>query len=212
MCCKRSNLPSSAAKSHRRPDREGNSGRANCEEIGVSMNAINVITIVISLCAIALTAYGLYATRRHNRLSVTPHLADYNNKSITNEGLIISYDISNNGIGPAKIKSFVLFREEKPFPRGNDDYVDSFVRAHLGNRLKYEVRHSFNFGNYDSLKAGDTRNVLNIFFPGAKSEDRGKILEMFGGIGLRIEYESFYGEKFVLERKSDSKLMDASSR
>lgn len=178
----------------------------------MSMNIFNVITIGISLCAIALTIYGLYATRRHNRLWVTPHLADYTNNSTTNEGLIIFYDISNNGIGPAKIKSFVLFREGKPFPRGKDDYVDSFIRAHLGNRLKYDIRHSFNFGDDDSLKAGDTRHVLNIFFPGAKSEDRGKILEMFGGIGLRIEYESFYGEKFVLERKNDDKLMDAPSR
>lgn len=103
------------------------------------MNATNIVTVVISLCAIALTSYGLYATRRHNRLSVTPHLTDYTNRLITNEGLILSYDISNNGIGPAKIKSFVLFREGKPYPRGKGDYVESFVREHLGNRLKYDV-------------------------------------------------------------------------
>lgn len=176
------------------------------------MNAVNIITIVISLCAVALTAYGLYATRRHNRLSVTPHLADYTNKSATNEGLVISYEVSNNGIGPAKIKTFALFREGKQFPKGKDDYVDSFVRAHLGNRLKYDIRHSFNFGEDDSLKAGDTRHILNIFFPGAKSEDREKILGMFEGIAIRIEYESFYGEKFVLERKNENKLIDAPSR
>lgn len=175
----------------------------------MSINGINLIGIVISLCAIALTVYGLYATRRHNRLSVTPQLADYTNKLTTNEGLILSYDISNNGIGPARIRNFVLFREGKPFPRGKDDYVETFIRAHLGDRLKYNIRHSFNFGEDDSLKVGDTRRMLEIFFPGAKIEDREKILGMFEGISLRIEYESFYGKKFVLDRKNDKKLMDA---
>jgi len=164
---------------------------------------------ITSVCAILLSLYALVSTRRHNRLSVNPHLADYTNKLTTNEGLTLTYEISNNGIGPARIKSFVLFREGKPFPKEKDDYVESFVREHLGNRLKYDIRHSFNFGKDDSLKAGDMRHILEIFFPGAKLENREQILGMFEGIGLRIEYESFYGQKFVLDRRNENKLKNS---
>lgn len=168
---------------------------------------------VTSVCAILLSLYALVSTRRHNRLSVTPHLADYTNKLTTNEGLTLTYDISNNGIGPARIKSFVLFRDGKAFPKkGEGDYVESFVREHLGKKLNYEIAHNFNFGEDDSLKAGDTRRMVQIFFPRAKPEDREKILALFDGIGIRIEYESFYGQKFVFDRRKETKREDSLSK
>lgn len=176
------------------------------------MSTMNIITIVAPICVVALTAYGLYAKRRQNRLSVTPHLADYTNTSTTNEGMFLSYDLSNNGVGLARIRSFVLSHHGKPFPKGKYDYVETFVRAHLGTEPKYDVRHTFNFGEDDSLKPGDTRNMLTMLFLGAKRQDRETILRMFEGIGIRIEYESLYGEKFILERKNEDKLMDAPSR
>jgi hypothetical protein len=162
---------------------------------------------VTSVCALVVSVASLWATRRHQRLSVTPHLADYTNKLTANEGLTLTYEISNNGIGPARIRSFVLFRDGKAFPKKKeDDYVEKFVHEHLGKKLNYQITHNFNFGEDDSLKAGDTRRMVQIFFPGAKSEDRKMILELFNGIGIRIEYESFYGQKFVFDRKTESKL------
>jgi hypothetical protein len=53
------------------------------------------------------------------------------------------------------------------------------------------------------------RHILEIFFPGAKLENREQILGMFEGIGLRIEYESFYGQKFVLDRRNENKLKNS---
>ncbi|HTX22680.1 MAG TPA: hypothetical protein VMD27_12605 [Candidatus Aquilonibacter sp.] len=162
---------------------------------------------VTSVCALVVSVASLWATRRHQRLSVTPHLADYTHKLTANEGLTLTYDISNNGIGPARIKSFVLFRDGKAFPkRKEDDYVETFVREHLGKKLNYKITYNFNFGEDDSLKAGDTHRMVQIFFPGAKSEDREKILALFEGIGMRIEYESFYGQKFIFDRKAETKL------
>src|SRR5690348_600598 len=136
----------------------------NCKETGMSMSAMNCIAIVTPICIVALTAYGLYCKRRQNKLSVTPHLADYTNTLITNEGLVLSYNVSNNGIGPARIRSFVLFHDEQQFPKGKYDYVETFVRAHLGTEPKYDIRYTFNFGEDDSLKPGDTRNVLTMLF------------------------------------------------
>jgi hypothetical protein len=166
------------------------------------MTTSNIISLLIALCAILLTAYGLHATRRHNRLSVTPHLNGCSNILTTDEGLTFSYEIGNNGIGPARIKKFLLFQDGKLFPKGNDDYVESLIREHLGDRLNYQIRHNFNFGKDASLKAGDTCRIVEIFFPGAKSQDKEKILKIFVGMDLRIEYESFYGQKFVFDTEN----------
>ena len=162
---------------------------------------------ITSVCALVVSVASLWATRRHQRLSVTPHLADYTNKLTTNEGLTLTYEISNNGIGPARIRSFVLFRDGKAFPKKKEgDYVETFVHEQLGKKLNYQITHSFNFGEDDSLKAGDTRRMVQIFFSGAKQEDREKILSLFDGIGIRIEYESFYGQRLVFDRKSETKF------
>ncbi len=138
---------------------------------------------------------------RHNKLSVTPHLSGCSNKETTNEGSVFSYEVSNNGIGPAKIKSFVLFRDGKPFPKGKGDYVEELIREHLGNQLNYQIIHNFNYGKDVSMKVGDTRCILKIFFPGAKQDDQEKILKNFEALRLRIEYESFYGEKFIFDSR-----------
>jgi hypothetical protein len=165
------------------------------------MTNSNIITLVISFCAILLTAYGLYATRRHNRLSVTPHLSGCTNKDFTDEGFLFSYGISNNGIGPAKIKKFILFRHGKVFPKGKDDHVGALIREHLGDQMNYQIVHQFNFGKDVSMKAGDTRCIVKIFFPGAKQNDQENILKNLEGLEARIEYESFYGKKDFLDTR-----------
>lgn len=168
------------------------------------MNPANAISLSIALCALILTGYGLFATRRHNRLSVTPHLSGYSNTLTTNEGLVFSYDISNNGIGPARIKRFTLFKQGKPFPSGNGDYVESLIREHFGDQFKYQITYSFNFGTDASFKSGDTRRIIEILFPAVKSQDKEKVFKIFEGLDLCIEYESLYGQKFIF--RADNKM------
>jgi hypothetical protein len=172
------------------------------------MTVSNTISLIVSASAILLTFYGLYATRRHNRLSVTPHLSGCRNNDITNEGFLFSYDISNNGIGPAKIKKFNLFRHGKIFPKGNVDYVEALICEHLGNRLNRQILHQFNFGNDVSMKAGETRCIVKILFPGAKRNDQENILKELDGLDALIEYESFYGQKFVFDTRDKTSLPD----
>jgi hypothetical protein len=159
----------------------------------------------ISICAITLTVCGLYATMRHNMLSVTPHLDGCHNKDMTPEGFLFSYDISNNGIGPAKIKNFILYRNGKPTPRGNGDYIEAVIREHLGERVYHQIKRQFNIGNNSSIRAGNTIRIIELLFPTAKPEDVEKIIKELQEIDLRIEYQSFYGQKFVLDTRDRTK-------
>jgi hypothetical protein len=156
---------------------------------------------IIAICALALTLYGLYATRRHNRLSLTPHLCGCRNKLTTNDGLTFTYTVSNNGIGPARITSFVLWRDSKPFARGVGEYIEDFIRELVGDKLKYEIKSSSTLGDKTSMRPGDSTRIIEIYFPGAKRGDEAKIQEFIGAAAVRIEYESIYRKRFVFDSR-----------
>ncbi|HVL20555.1 MAG TPA: hypothetical protein VM422_06165, partial [Amaricoccus sp.] len=63
------------------------------------------LPLVISACAISLTIYQAYNTRRHTRLSVQPRL-DWT-IDVTPDGGI-NYSLLNNGFGPAILRSLNL--------------------------------------------------------------------------------------------------------
>lgn len=118
---------------------------------------------------------------------------------MTDAGFVLSYDLSNNGIGPAKIKKFTLLVDKKPFPMpDNGDYIEKFVRENLKTGYIYEIRKSYNFGDHPSvIKSGATYRLVEIIFPGTKSTDKEEILKSFNPLGLCVEYESFYEERFT---------------
>lgn len=63
------------------------------------------VPIVISLCAISLTIFQAYSTRRHTRLSVQPRLG----WSIdVTPGGGVTYSLVNDGFGPAILQSLTL--------------------------------------------------------------------------------------------------------
>lgn len=69
------------------------------------------LPIVLSLCAMSLTIYQASVMRRHQRLSVTPHLAL--NVSVTREGNLV-YTLANVGFGPAVLKDIAFTIDGKP--------------------------------------------------------------------------------------------------
>jgi hypothetical protein len=63
------------------------------------------LPLLISVCAISMTIYQAYNTRRHTRLSVQPRLSWTVNLA-GNGG--ISYSLTNDGFGPAVLRSLDL--------------------------------------------------------------------------------------------------------
>ena len=158
---------------------------------------ISLGSVVIALCAFCLTVYQANATRRHNRLSVRPHLCE---KAYTDEhplkGMTYTYEVGNNGIGPARIKSFKIYWKGKLWPRPWGDDFTSLLNELLRNRLNYVFQSSFAFGD-ESIRSGERQVLLRLFFPDLTRNDRDKILTIMSELKLRIAYESFYGEEFI---------------
>jgi len=159
---------------------------------------------VISSCALLLTVCSLWMTRRHQKLSVTPHLGGFSNRNITDEGLIFSYELSNNGIGPARIKKFVWLLHGKEFAGPADkygNYTEALLREHLGNKIGYTIRNAFTFGVDSCLKQGDAQNIVDLFIPGVNQSNLTEVLAKIEGVELMVEYESFYGQRFVFDTR-----------
>jgi len=69
------------------------------------------LPLVISVCAISLTIYQAYNTRRHTRLSVQPRL-DWS-VEIDGDGQV-TYGLVNNGFGPALLTELTLLVDGAP--------------------------------------------------------------------------------------------------
>jgi len=163
---------------------------------------------LIALLAFGLTCYNLWATRRHNQLSVKPFLTGHTHKLTTNEGLVYSYEVTNSGVGPAIIKEFQFLRHNCVFPRSKDNdkhYTENLIHEHLGNRFKYTIIHSFSFNPNSCLRAGESRKIAELFFPGVSQSNQKELFEKIQGVELTILYESFYGQRFNFDTRKDSK-------
>src|SRR5688572_25280527 len=76
--------------------------------------------VFIALLALTVTIWQAALTRRHNRLSVRPHLRiDW---LVSDEGTDekVSVVLSNNGLGPAIIKRFQWKIDGKPLARSKE--------------------------------------------------------------------------------------------
>lgn len=71
---------------------------------------LSAAAVFISFCALALSLYGGYESRRHDRLAVKPLMTiDF---AYRDEGA--GFIMVNDGLGPAIIRSFEVFVDGKP--------------------------------------------------------------------------------------------------
>ena len=89
----------------------------------ITENAIPLSAAFIALVALLAAIYHGYATRRHFRVSVRPHLKIEMGKKIDEN--LFHITIINQGLGPAIIKNFTIIKEEKEIhPKEADEFLN----------------------------------------------------------------------------------------
>lgn len=91
-------------------------------EKGSPKNALENLNLVLAICAIAISAASFYATyiqadaaEKQVKAATWPYL-QFGSGNINEEGeLEISLNVRNGGVGPAHIKSFQLFYDDKDY-------------------------------------------------------------------------------------------------
>lgn len=126
--------------------------------------------------ALIVSIYEGYEIRKHNRLSVRPHLiTEINIKGVRQESIIIK----NGGLGPAIIKEFEIFANGKKMKFWNDAM----------NEIKLTKFSSLtNLAEGDVIKSGERLPIVVL----------DTIIDNFN-LSFNLKFKSMYDEDFILK-------------
>jgi hypothetical protein len=154
---------------------------------------------VISVCALFLTSYQVWATRKHNKLSVQPRLTTYRHieRDVADEKVIrVFAGLRNSGLGPAYIQSFEILVNDVPFlitetedfyKLINQSLTATLVQSRIEVLRKNHVLSKDEKADLIDLKILDGTALTLIQ------------LEEFH---VRVIYESAYGDTFTYDSRS----------
>lgn len=145
----------------------------------------NNATEVIAITAVLFTAYQAYLSRKHNKLSVKPHItiswANFSDAPI-------SFTMCNDGLGPAIIKNFSVEVDGKVIQGdGPDVYKKAIISLGLQN-VKYM---SYNLTKGEAYSVGKSLVLLKFDEPPERYEELSKDLSK---LKFKITYTSIYEE------------------
>jgi hypothetical protein len=150
---------------------------------------------VIALCALGLTVWQAYIARRHNKLSVRPHLTTWIHSDKTNH--IYTVDLLNNGVGPAFIKDFKLLVDGHAIVGEGYEPVEKALKV-LFSKYQYTSCHAFVGPGY-GMAANESRQLMAVQFRGTNLPKPEEVDHAIKRARLLINYSSIYEETFVLD-------------
>lgn len=154
--------------------------------------------LIISLCAIFLTIYQAVLTRKHNWLSVRPHLVWDIRKTRFHTGIELCFVLQNKGIGPAIIKDRYFILDGDRFDSDKSDEVESLAKALIGNKFPFHLyRHGLP-GRGVAIAPGGEIVVAHLIFNEQMQPYENQLNELMNRAAFKATYESLYREKFVL--------------
>ncbi|MBO1926630.1 hypothetical protein J3998_03490 [Thiomicrorhabdus sp. 6S2-11] len=146
--------------------------------------AVSVASLIVALCALGFTAWQTNTQRKHNRISVKPHLFSLSTSDRNKNIARLQILLINNGLGPAFINEF------KVFYKGIESEPHTAVKSALGNLAKNSSLTIL--GDDYAMPEKDKEVLLSVTFP-AKSEDEVTIVaNRLDELDLLINYSSAY--------------------
>ena len=149
---------------------------------------------IIAMCALFFTAYQAIVQRRHNILSVEPHITTFTHRNKTKTTGQLQVQLLNNGLGPAFIDRFDAYLY------GDACEVNEAVDRVLGDLSKNSSITTL--GDEYAMPPGEIRNLLTVTFPIASEERLDEVEKQLNRLDLAVHYRSAYGKKFVFDSRS----------
>lgn len=152
---------------------------------------------IIAICALILTVWQLFVTRRHNKLSVTPYLTTWSH--IDHDNGNYSLDIMNNGVGPALIKTFQIFVDGRKVESQDLGLMEKTLEILFPTSVyKYSSYKSYLSDGY-MMATNEKRNLVSIQFVGQNFPTPEEIKRISDRVKIIIEYESIYRQKLTYD-------------
>lgn len=162
-----------------------------------SSDIIAICASIVAISALATSIWQAYMTRKHNHLSLRPHL---NLELSQSMGKPIYCGITNDGIGPGFIQSYEIICDGKPHEIVNyNDYKNVFEQ--IGVKFD-EISHFVKSFNKDTSIAPD-KDLRLFVFPSTETDDNHHklIKSNLPRLEILIKYKCIYGNEFVLNEK-----------
>ena len=158
---------------------------------------IAICAVVVALTSICIAIWQGYISRKHNHLSVKPHIDIDSNKIV---GRNISCQMFNHGVGPAFISSLTITCDDQPIViKNHNDYKTLFKLVGIDlEKTKYVV----GVLNKESALA-QGKDFLLFEFATTNSDHvlNKKLLDILPRFIINIEYKCVYGNKYLLSCK-----------
>jgi hypothetical protein len=149
-----------------------------------------VIATITAVAAIVLGIIDSMQTRAHNRLSVAPYLVvDYSVAGQTGQSTF-TVNLSNEGVGPAIIKSV---RVKLPAALGGKTYDGWNDVVKILKERGAEVPNYWNYEGGEALGAQRGRDLLRAVMPSAVADS---MLPLLSAIDVQVDYASVYKQEF----------------
>jgi len=146
--------------------------------------------VIVACCSLFFTMFQSSQVRKHNRLSVLPHITTFAEMAPKKK----EYEVQllNNGLGPARIKKFKYFFRETEIEnkQGLEDQLRKLFPNTTSEVLTCDLAIDY------MMPAKEKIVLMKIKFLDGdipSEEEIDKRLNMFS---LSIEYSSIYGQKF----------------
>ena len=146
----------------------------------------------VALAALTLTVIEIYFSRRHNKLSVIPHL-DLHQDTAKDTNTITSH-IENNGIGPAKITSYeVRFDGQLQKNNINYDMAEELLKYFGTKTLAHIQRAYIGVGTYVPVAKRIKILTVQVQDDSYSVKDFDNLQKWLNRFDVTIYYQSIYG-------------------
>lgn len=161
--------------------------------------ATQVGTLIIAALAFYVSAAQTYTTHLHNKRMVIPHLGSYWESD--NDEKTYIYTITNNGLGPAKIKRVTYTLDNTSIDAPKHHQIEPLLELLLSPNAR--TQQLVTIGQNEYIPQGETKIILKLEFQD-ENVDLDKIVkDIQERASIRVEYESIVGQKFIFDSKKD---------
>ena len=154
----------------------------------------NFTAEIIAICALFFTIWQAFIQRKHNKVTVKPHLYQVNNRDKNNNEARLQVMVTNNGLGPAFINKFQIY-----FNGVECDDAEKAVKNAIGN-----ITESYSFstlGDESAMAQNETKSILSVAFQAQSWKEIEEVEKKLSQLDMVINYSSAYGDKFVLDSR-----------
>jgi len=159
-----------------------------------------IATVIIAVAALWVAVWQGCETRRHNRLSVKPHLTFLYKKAKGSD--FIGLFLFNKGVGPAIVDSFEIYVDNESIAEeGYGGWKTAIARVGLNEDWIYYYAIRPN----NAIEQGEEQVLLGISRSNQTPELLEKFHKAYSRIRINIKYKSIYEDSFEAHTKKITK-------